>query len=70
MTKCDRCGKEDMMPYRCSYCEKSFCSLHRLPENHDCPGVGTGKKPIKKKATEPDKKKPSYSYSNEDDFID
>jgi hypothetical protein len=33
--------------------------------------VLAGKKPVKKKVTEPDKKKPgTFAYSNEDDFID
>lgn len=26
------------MPFRCSYCGGYFCSEHRLPEMHDCPG--------------------------------
>lgn len=58
------------MAYRCSYCEKQFCAAHRLPENHECTGVEAGKKIVKKKAIEPDKKKSTFTYSNEDDFID
>lgn len=27
------------MPYNCRYCGGQFCSAHRLPENHDCPGL-------------------------------
>ena len=27
------------MPYRCRHCGGTFCSEHRLPENHDCPGL-------------------------------
>lgn len=27
------------MPYQCSYCGGYFCSEHRLPEEHDCPGL-------------------------------
>lgn len=27
------------MPYKCRYCGGQFCSAHRLPENHDCPGL-------------------------------
>ncbi len=70
MPKCSLCDKEDIMPYRCSYCEKSFCSAHRLPENHECAAVASGKKPVKKKNPEPEKKKSTFTYSNEDDFID
>ncbi|MFQ3307794.1 MAG: membrane associated rhomboid family serine protease [Candidatus Nanohaloarchaea archaeon] len=35
MAECAECGKETMS-FTCSYCGKSFCSDHRLPENHDC----------------------------------
>lgn len=28
------------MPYTCGYCGGAFCSKHRLPENHDCKGLG------------------------------
>lgn len=35
MAACAKCGK-DSMSFTCSYCGKSFCSDHRLPENHDC----------------------------------
>ena len=27
------------MPYQCRLCGGTFCSEHRLPENHDCPGL-------------------------------
>lgn len=35
MAACAECGKESMS-FTCSYCGKSFCSDHRLPENHSC----------------------------------
>jgi Zn-dependent protease len=25
-----------MIPFKCRYCEGSFCSIHRLPPNHNC----------------------------------
>jgi len=28
------------MPYQCKYCGGYFCSEHRLPEAHNCPGLG------------------------------
>jgi len=34
--KCDRCGVEVDLPFRCNYCEHYYCPEHRLPENHDC----------------------------------
>jgi len=30
------------MPFRCSYCGGYFCAEHRLPEFHDCTGLGRG----------------------------
>lgn len=39
MPECDYCGKEITMPYTCGYCGDSFCSNHRLPENHECGGL-------------------------------
>ncbi len=40
---CVVCGKEQIMPFKCSYCGRPFCSTHRLPENHNCDAVGAGK---------------------------
>lgn len=34
--KCDACGAEEMIPFKCRYCSGAFCSLHRLPPNHQC----------------------------------
>ncbi|AFK18409.1 rhomboid family intramembrane serine protease [Haloferax mediterranei ATCC 33500] len=39
MAICDVCGKDESLPYRCSRCGGTFCSEHRLPENHDCAGL-------------------------------
>jgi predicted RNA-binding Zn-ribbon protein involved in translation (DUF1610 family) len=36
MKKCELCGKEVQFIFRCKYCQKTFCSEHRLPENHSC----------------------------------
>jgi membrane associated rhomboid family serine protease len=39
MAKCDACGKYENLPYQCRRCGRTFCAEHRLPENHDCPGL-------------------------------
>lgn len=44
MAKCSECGKEISMPFRCKFCGKTFCSKHRLPENHQCEGLEEYKK--------------------------
>jgi len=42
MATCDECGKQENMPYECRRCGQTFCAEHRLPENHDCPGLEWG----------------------------
>ncbi|MFD1511967.1 rhomboid family intramembrane serine protease [Halomarina rubra] len=39
MALCDECGRQESMPYNCRHCGNTFCSEHRLPESHDCPGL-------------------------------
>lgn len=39
MARCDRCSEVESMPYRCRLCGGTYCAEHRLPENHDCPGL-------------------------------
>ncbi|MBS7658557.1 MAG: AN1-type zinc finger domain-containing protein [Candidatus Bathyarchaeia archaeon] len=36
MVKCEVCGVEVYLPFKCAYCEKYYCINHRLPENHFC----------------------------------
>jgi len=36
--KCEICGKKEYLPFKCKYCGGTFCSEHRLPEKHNCPG--------------------------------
>ncbi len=37
--KCDVCGAYELLPFKCKYCGGTFCAAHRLPENHQCPGL-------------------------------
>lgn len=37
--ECSECGEKEFMPYECKFCGQKFCAEHRLPENHDCPGL-------------------------------
>ncbi|MHA1671935.1 MAG: AN1-type zinc finger domain-containing protein [Promethearchaeota archaeon] len=57
MTSCNFCGEDiGYLPFRCKYCQKTFCKKHRLPENHQCtfefkydplvPKTSTGGKPL------------------------
>ena len=39
MAQCDACGRHEDLPYQCRRCGRTFCAEHRLPENHDCPGL-------------------------------
>ncbi len=57
MAKCDVCGKEEYLPYRCKYCGGTFCAEHRLPEKHNCPGIRRDEEywnvPVKVKRSKP-----------------
>jgi len=34
---CEYCGQEiGYLPFKCKYCNGTFCKKHRLPENHEC----------------------------------
>jgi Zn-dependent protease len=41
--KCQVCAQETMMPFRCPFCGGQFCSVHRLPESHACPGIAAAR---------------------------
>ncbi len=43
MATCDQCGKEIENSFSCNYCDGDFCSKHRLPPNHGCPGLASWK---------------------------
>ncbi|WP_436902769.1 AN1-type zinc finger domain-containing protein [Halovenus halobia] len=36
MARCNHCGDAIEHPFTCNHCERSHCSDHRLPEQHDC----------------------------------
>jgi membrane associated rhomboid family serine protease len=37
--RCDVCGAFELLPFKCRYCGGTYCGIHRLPENHQCPGL-------------------------------
>jgi len=39
MAKCEYCGKEVLLPFKCKFCGGYFCEEHRLPEKHNCPNI-------------------------------
>lgn len=40
--KCQYCGLDVDLPFKCPFCGKYFCSEHRLPEFHACQGIKRG----------------------------
>ncbi|MBR9701536.1 hypothetical protein GOV13_01300 [Candidatus Pacearchaeota archaeon] len=45
MTRCSYCGRKiKNFPFKCRYCNEKYCSNHRLPEDHSCPGLKEYKK--------------------------
>ena len=74
MAECEfsGCSKKEALPFRCKYCGKSFCTQHRLPENHNCEKLHLGKSPISKiqdKDKSMDKEKTEDSTQSSDDKI-
>jgi len=63
--KCEQCGVETYMPFKCPYCSQYFCVEHRLPENHDCPEYWRAKapKPQPAKTVGTLKTEPSYQHT-------
>ena len=45
VSECEQCGKAVFLPFRCWRCEGFFCYDHRLPENHNCPSLGSRTQP-------------------------
>jgi Zn-dependent protease len=48
--KCELCGQDTVLPFRCTYCGGQFCAAHRLPENHNCSKIGFARAPIQEEA--------------------
>jgi len=64
--KCQHCGEEAVLPFKCSYCHGYFCSEHRLPENHACPEYWRARAPREEKPpiiVEAEPKRPTYKYT-------
>jgi len=43
--KCQQCGREEVLPFKCAFCNGLFCAEHRLPENHNCSEIWRAKTP-------------------------
>lgn len=57
--KCEKCGVETALPFKCRYCGKYFCADHRLPENHGCTRIELARQPTAEVQTAPQ----SYEYT-------
>lgn len=64
MAVCDKCGNEVALPFKCSYCGGNYCTDHRLPENHDCPGKGETEKiePQKQPQADEERERPQFQF--------
>lgn len=61
--KCRKCAQETFLPFQCPYCGDYFCSVHRLPENHDCPRMELARMPKAEEAPVITQKQSSYEYT-------
>ncbi|MDJ0273939.1 MAG: AN1-type zinc finger domain-containing protein [Nitrososphaerota archaeon] len=50
--RCEKCGREEVLPFRCAYCGRYHCAEHRLPEAHDCEFLHQARSPVEIKAME------------------
>ena len=49
--RCQKCGEEIFLPFRCPYCGGYFCAEHHLPENHECPKIEMARAPTEEDQT-------------------
>lgn len=56
------CQTEAFLPFKCPYCGGSFCSEHRLPENHHCLQMELIGGPKQETSPAVVQKKNSYEY--------
>ncbi len=59
VTRCAKCGKDIYMPFICNYCSESYCSDHRLPENHSCKNLHAAVSPHARRQPSPPQVQPS-----------
>jgi Zn-dependent protease len=61
--KCQKCQKDVFLPFRCQYCGGSFCSEHRLPENHECSRIEFARTPKQEVQPIPVQRQKPYEYT-------
>ncbi|MGW8289386.1 MAG: AN1-type zinc finger domain-containing protein, partial [Candidatus Bathyarchaeia archaeon] len=63
--KCQYCGNDVVLPFRCTYCGGFFCAEHRIPERHNCPEAWRAKAPrdAPPVTTQGAPETPSYKYT-------
>lgn len=66
--KCQHCGSDTGLPFRCPFCGGLFCVEHRLPEAHMCPNfrrdLVTSRGIWKKPSSSPDRRDaPKFSIT-------
>ena len=60
--KCQVCQQETNLPFHCPFCGGTFCSIHRLPENHACTGIDSARAQRQAQVMTP-QSYDSYQYS-------
>ena len=68
MAHCSLCGKEDLC-YTCPYCNGVFCSEHRLPEGHGCPGLQRAKDEARRRVSESFSGQYDYEEEYDQDIV-
>lgn len=60
--KCDFCGEEELLHFKCPFCSGNYCGSHRLPENHSCPNFSP-QTPLGQWKSKAHKEEPRESHS-------
>ncbi len=47
---CTLCEKHVTMPFKCKFCGSLYCDEHRMPESHNCAGLGRLRREQKRSA--------------------
>lgn len=61
--KCQKCGRDTFLPFRCRYCGGCFCPDHHLPENHECPQVDQALTPREEQERPVVQRQESHKYT-------
>ena len=61
---CEKCENDNSLPFTCTYCKKTFCADHHLPENHECGNIWMARPPTEIPTVSSQRRSYSSSYNH------